>query len=157
MARQMNEIECKFYDAFCDYYGLKDFDDDDGITRIVENGGIAFNDLQAQFPLGLNIVDFYFELYLEFSRLAFAVEIDGHDYHKTKEQRYHDYMRERKLQAQGIIVVRFTASEVYVNAEACVEELNNIMEKFYEDASDLDAEHLHLVLESKKYKINKCS
>jgi very-short-patch-repair endonuclease len=150
--REMNEIERKFYDAFCDYYGIKDFDDEDGVLAIAENGGLSFADLQEQFPIGLSIVDFYFDLCLEFSRLAFAVEIDGHDYHKTKEQRYHDYMRERKLQAQGIIVIRFSASEVYVNAEACVEELDSIMKKFYKDASDLDAEHLHLVLESKKYK-----
>lgn len=27
--REMNEIERKFYDAFCDYYNLKDFDDED--------------------------------------------------------------------------------------------------------------------------------
>ena len=27
--REMNEIERKFYDAFCDYYSLKDFDDED--------------------------------------------------------------------------------------------------------------------------------
>ena len=134
--REMNEIERKFYDAFCDYYGIEDFDIDDcgeTFVWIEEEKGICFGNMQAQFPIGLNIVDFYFELELPISDILFAVEIDGHNYHKTKEQRYHDYMRERKLQAQGVIVVRFTASEVYVNAEACVDELHNIMKKFYDN------------------------
>ena len=141
--REMNEIERKFYDAFCDYYGLKDFDDEDGVLAIAEKGGLNFNDLQAQFPIGLNIVDFYFELLLPITIISFAVEIDGHEYHKTKEQRYHDYMRERKLQAKGIIVVRFTASEVFVNADLCVEELHNIMKKFYDDEDEYQSKLLH--------------
>lgn len=147
--REMNEIERKFYDAFCDYYGLKGFndDDDDIFVRIEETKGISFNDLQAQFPIDLNIVDFYFELYLPVNNISFAVEIDGHEYHKTKEQRYHDYMRERKLQAKGIIVVRFTASEVFVNADSCVEELHNIMKKFYDDEYEYQLKLFHYEIE----------
>jgi very-short-patch-repair endonuclease len=144
--REMNEIERKFYDAFCDYYGLKGFnDDDEALLKVAEIKGIVFNDLQAQFPIDLSIVDFYFEIELPFSTISFVVEIDGHEYHKTKEQRYHDYVRERKLQAKGIIVVRFTASEVFVNAESCVEELDKIMKKFNDDEDKIQAEHLQLL------------
>jgi very-short-patch-repair endonuclease len=144
--REMNEIERKFYDAFCDYYGLKGFnDDDEALLKVAETKGIVFNDLQAQFPIDLSIVDFYFEIELPFSTISFAVEIDGHEYHKTKEQRYHDYVRERKLQAKGIIVVRFTASEVFVNAESCVEELDKIMKKFNDDEDKIQVEHLQLL------------
>jgi very-short-patch-repair endonuclease len=57
-------------------------------------------------------------------------------------------MRERKLQSKGIIVVRFTASEVFVNADSCVEELNNIMKKFYDDEYEHQSKLLH-------YEINK--
>lgn len=146
MSRQMNEIERKFYDAFCDYYNLKGFGDEDGILALAEKGGLNFNDLQVQFPIDLNIVDFYIELLLPIATISFAVEIDGHEYHKTKEQRYHDYVRERKLQAKGIIVVRFTASEVFVNAEACVEELDIIMKKFYNDEYEQQLEHFHFLI-----------
>lgn len=144
--REMNEIERKFYDAFCNYYGLEGFnDDEEALIKVAETKGIVFYDLQAQFPIDLNIVDFYFEIEMPFSTIPFAVEIDGHEYHKTKEQRYHDYVRERKLQAKGIIVVRFTASEVFVNAESCIEELDKIMKKFYNDENEVQAEHLQLL------------
>lgn len=56
-----------------------------------------------------------------------AIEIDGHDYHKTKEQRTNDAQRERFLQEQGWFVVRFTGSEVYKSDSACVEQLNRII------------------------------
>ena len=149
--REMNKVEQMFYDAFCDYYGLKSFDDEDSLLEVAETKGIVFSDLQAQFPIGLNIVDFYIEVMQPFTDIAFAVEIDGHDYHKTKEQRYHDYMRERKLQARGIIVIRFTASEVFVNAESCVEELDKIMRKFDSDASIIQGEHIRLLHERREY------
>lgn len=145
--RKMNEIEQKFYDAFCDYYGVKGFDDEDTVLEVAETKGIAFSDLQTQFPIGLSIVDFYIEVTQPLSSIGFAVEIDGHDYHKTKEQRYHDYMRERKLQAKGIIVIRFTASEVFVNAESCVEELDKIMRKFDSDTSKIQGEYINLLQE----------
>jgi very-short-patch-repair endonuclease len=145
--RKMNEIEQRFYDAFCDYYGLKSFDDEDAILEVAETKGIAFSDLQTQFPIGLSIVDFYIEVMQPLSIIDFAIEIDGHDYHKTKEQRYHDYVRERKLQARGIIVIRFTASEVFVNAESCIEELDKIMRKFDSDTSHFQGEYISLLQE----------
>lgn len=52
-----------------------------------------------------------------------AIEIDGHDYHKTKEQRTHDAARDRFLQREGWRVMRFTGSEVFQNAERCVQEV----------------------------------
>ncbi len=47
-------------------------------------------------------------------------EIDGHDYHKTKEQRTNDTRRERNLQKAGWKVIRFTGSEIYNNLDKCV-------------------------------------
>jgi very-short-patch-repair endonuclease len=55
--------------------------------------------------------------------IKICVEIDGQETHKTKEQRLKDYRRERFLQASGFHVVRFTASEIFVDADACVQEL----------------------------------
>lgn len=48
-----------------------------------------------------------------------AIEIDGHEYHKTKEQRTHDAKRERELSIAGWRVVR-SASEIFQNAPSCV-------------------------------------
>jgi very-short-patch-repair endonuclease len=56
-----------------------------------------------------------------------AVELDGHDYHKTREQRTRDAERDRWLGARGIRVVRFTGSEVHANPEKCVRELLDVV------------------------------
>lgn len=52
-----------------------------------------------------------------------AIEIDGHEYHKTKEQRTSDAKRERALQKEGWQVIRFTGSEVFANCDKCVREV----------------------------------
>ena len=49
-----------------------------------------------------------------------AIELDGHDYHKTKEQRTADAQRERALQSMGWTVIRFTGTEIYHDAPKCV-------------------------------------
>lgn len=54
---------------------------------------------------------------------AIVVELDGHEGHKTKEQRQHDYARERWLQEHGLRVVRWTGSDVYADARGCVRQL----------------------------------
>lgn len=49
-----------------------------------------------------------------------VIEIDGHDYHKTKAQRTADAARERAIRLMGWDVIRFTGSEIYNNAIECV-------------------------------------
>jgi very-short-patch-repair endonuclease len=52
------------------------------------------------------------------------VECDGHDFHeKTKEQARRDKKRDRTLLANGFHVMRFTGSEIWQDAEACVKEV----------------------------------
>jgi very-short-patch-repair endonuclease len=58
---------------------------------------------------------------------AIAVELDGHDWHKTKEQRSHDAERDRWFQARKVRTIRFTGSQVFADAQACVSELLNIL------------------------------
>jgi very-short-patch-repair endonuclease len=58
---------------------------------------------------------------------AVAVELDGHEYHKTKEQRTKDAARDRWLMARGIRVVRFTGSEVFADPQKCVRELLDVV------------------------------
>lgn len=101
----MNEIEKRFYDAWCDY----------GEEESIQPGKV----------IGPYRVDF-----LAFDYIV--IEIDGHDSHKTKEQRDKDYKRERFLQKEGKFVVRFTGTEVFLDAEQCVEEVYEIYEKLEE-------------------------
>jgi very-short-patch-repair endonuclease len=52
-----------------------------------------------------------------------AIEIDGHDSHKTKEQRTADYRRERHLKRRGWRFIRFTGSEMYTDPQGCVRDV----------------------------------
>lgn len=54
------------------------------------------------------------------------VELDGHEYHSTKEQLEKDAVRQRYLSRAGYTVIRFTGREIFRGAEACVEELRTI-------------------------------
>ena len=56
-----------------------------------------------------------------------AVEVDGHEFHHTREQRTADAQRQRWLSSEGWHLVRFTGSEVYADADACVSELERIL------------------------------
>ena len=58
---------------------------------------------------------------------AIAVELDGHDYHKTKEQRGRDAQRDRWFAARKLTTVRFTGSQVYADPEGCVKELLDVL------------------------------
>ena len=49
-----------------------------------------------------------------------VVECDGHDFHeRTPAQAQHDRSRDRKMQASGHFVMRFTGSEIYRDPLAC--------------------------------------
>lgn len=55
------------------------------------------------------------------------IELDGHDYHKTKEQRTSDAKRDRYLEKEGWRVIRFTGSEVWRDPVACAYSVRDII------------------------------
>ena len=56
-----------------------------------------------------------------------VVELDGHDWHKSREQRGADAERERWFEERGIRVHRFTGSQVHADPQGCVSELLNLL------------------------------
>lgn len=78
-------------------------------------------DLVSQHPIGRFRADF------AFINRKVLVECDGHDYHKTKEQRNYDTEREREFMKQGWAVVRFTGTQIHKNPALCVYELMDIL------------------------------
>lgn len=99
----MNEIERKFYDAF--------------IKELQGRSGIKIED---QIPIGNYRVDFIVND-------EFIIEIDGHEYHKTTDQREADYYRDRWLQHIGYTVIRFTGTEVYHSPFNCAMEATTLI------------------------------
>jgi very-short-patch-repair endonuclease len=62
--------------------------------------------------------------------LYVAVEVDGHQWHEsTPYQVQSDKSRDRKLTAAGWQVLRFTGSEVYRDAAACVREVRELISR----------------------------
>jgi very-short-patch-repair endonuclease len=78
--------------------------------------------LTPQFQIGEYRVDFAIQ------PRKVVIEIDGHDFHKTPEQRTEDAQRQRRLEAIGWRVVRFTGKEVDRDAPGCVRELEAIID-----------------------------
>jgi len=63
-----------------------------------------------------------------------AVECDGHGFHeRTKEQVARDKKRDRYFQQEGWRVLRFSGSEIYKDADACVGELLCLIETITRD------------------------
>lgn len=54
------------------------------------------------------------------------IELDGHDYHSTKEQLERDAIRQRYLTRAGYSVIRFTGREVNRDPAACVAEVREM-------------------------------
>lgn len=115
----MNKIEQLFYAAWTGYWDT------------YREHGIRPIPIHAQVPCGGYIIDFV--VYYPFgTETNIAIEIDGHETHKTKAQRLNDYTRERFLMTKNMLVIRFTASEIYVDARACVKEVMRIAYQFEE-------------------------
>lgn len=54
------------------------------------------------------------------------IELDGHDYHSTKEQLEKDAKRQRYLSRAGYTVIQFTGREINRNPSGCVAEVRSI-------------------------------
>jgi very-short-patch-repair endonuclease len=121
----MNEIEELFFYSYID---------------------LGFNSmfLESQKPIGIYRVDFLFKKTL-------VVEIDGHESHKTKEQRYEDYTRERFFLKKGYAVLRFMASEIFVDPESCVKEMIQVFKGSNNPNVDSFDESFNLGYELGKY------
>lgn len=152
--REMNEIERRFYDALLEVFKndmnreREDVTDAIKYLSLFEPGEIGCIELlECQAPLGIYIADF---LITSTEGLKFVIEIDGHDAHKTKEQRFKDYQRERFLQEQGIIVFRFMASEVFTNAYKCASWAVNTISEYSMRLSDKIIEAYEAGLKTRK-------
>jgi len=114
----VNDIENMFYNAW--------------IERGEEEKkrGIRPTRIRPQVSCGGYIIDFVVDYHFQVDTIKVAIEIDGHESHKTKAQRLNDYARERFLMAKRMLVIRFAASEVFVDAAACVDEVWQILYGF---------------------------
>lgn len=62
--------------------------------------------------------------------LRVAIELDGHDYHSSQDQRNYDTARDRVLLKAGWQVVRFTGSQINRDVEGCVNECVDLVREW---------------------------
>jgi very-short-patch-repair endonuclease len=119
--KDLSPVEQIFYNEF---YNLMPELVDELQEKYPDKDIVNFGCIQIehQVSIGIYKVDFLCEE-------KFIVEIDGYEYHKTKEQRQYDYERERYFQKQGYTVIRFTGTEVYLHTKNCIEDLILIVSK----------------------------
>ena len=56
-----------------------------------------------------------------------VIELDGHEGHKSKEDRTYDAQRDRQLHRDGYTVLRFTGTEIWHSVERCIEEVKQTL------------------------------
>ena len=122
--QKMNKIEKKFFDAW-NNYSIEQEDED---YKFVDEDPICDKGLTHGVVIGPYKVDFTYG--------DCVIELDGHEYHKTKEQRDHDYKRERYLQKLGYNVIRFTGTEVFLDDRKCVIDMVGIHNTFEQKIID---------------------
>ena len=80
-------------------------------------------DIEREVQIGEYRVDFLV------GRVDLVIELDGHEYHKTKQQRTRDAQQMRCLLKRGFQTVRFTGTEIWKNADHCALETLTIVKK----------------------------
>jgi very-short-patch-repair endonuclease len=113
-----------------------------GAVELIERGVYKLTPIEAKFYDALRETSFTFAVqpwiqgtdrkyrvdFLVFhDGRCIAVELDGHDYHKTKEQRSRDAERDRWLAARKIETLRWTGSQVFGDPQGCVAELRDVL------------------------------
>lgn len=95
-------------------------------------------DLEYEQTIGSYRVDFVVR------KRRFVIEIDGHDFHKTKEQRTSDCIRQRSLNMDGFHVIRFTGTEVFRDAKKCADQTLELLEQQSEFVGDSAERHAEI-------------
>ena len=81
-------------------------------------------DLKIQYVLGRHRADF------AIPDKKIAIEVDGHAFHSSAEQRRKDAKKQRAFQKKGWCLVRFTGHEVYHAPEMCITDTKRIIDVF---------------------------
>jgi len=70
----------------------------------------------------------HYRLDLADESIKFAIEVDGHAYHSSKEQIRRDNERQRYLEINGWRMHRFSGSEIFEDADNCARECKMLMD-----------------------------
>ncbi|MCJ7445993.1 MAG: DnaJ domain-containing protein [Methanotrichaceae archaeon] len=138
---EMNEIEQKFFESA--FERIPDIVPQYEVaTSSGDNYRLDFVKLGYPDPLGN-------------PRLKVAIEIDGQEYHKTREQRTHDAEKEQNLRLDGWDFIRFTGTQLYKNADQCVDVAVKLIWKRLDEITKSDQDGSSSLFFGENYKFAK--
>ena len=85
---------------------------------------------RRQHPFLSYILDFYCH------SLKLVIEVDG-SIHELEEVKQNDELRERRLKAQGLIILRFTNTEIKLHLENVIEQIGICLKEIIEEKRTL--------------------
>jgi len=90
--------------------------------------------LYVQHPIAKYRADFayIFKPHRQTFQIKLAIEVDGHEFHSSKEDRADDAARDRELAGEGFQVIRFTGSQVHQNPEGCAEQVEDTVDRMFQ-------------------------
>lgn len=93
------------------------------IEKMFLNAAKSFGvKLTPQVHIGKYRVDF------QLDGTQILIELDGHGYHASREERESDASRDRELFQKGYTVIRFTSDEIFRNVNKCIDQLITIID-----------------------------
>jgi len=85
---------------------------------------VPSHEVHPQYSIVANGKQYYLDFAVIRGAVKLCVEADGHDYHeRTKQQAAHDRARDRALQLDRWMVLRFTGSEIHKDAASCANQV----------------------------------
>jgi very-short-patch-repair endonuclease len=82
---------------------------------------------QYTFELQVRCATYWIDAVVSSSHKTLAIEIDGMAFHhRSREQVAADYLRQRRIVLRGYTVIRFTAQEVFSDADQCWRQIESI-------------------------------
>lgn len=73
---------------------------------------------------GYDIWDKNLQMSVRYSlKKRLIIELDGKDYHSSKEQMNYDYQRENDLKLAGYDIMRFTGSQIFTDVFGCLDKV----------------------------------
>lgn len=119
--RLWEQLSSSLFDVPCADVDVPPGEALDHLRSITTKFGIVAT---RQMPWGRYIIDIAILVKMDSEFFYVAIECDGHDYHeRTKEQAARDKSRDRALAADGVVVLRFTGSEIWHDTWGCSEEV----------------------------------
>ena len=101
------------------YAGLTRSELEEAFLRLLKRAGLELPRLNVR--LGTDLVDAFYEM------AGLVVELDGTTWHRSRARQEGDRRKEMRLRARGLLVVRYTARQLFDEPESVIADLVTVL------------------------------